>query len=568
MSGVGTMTNERREQEQDAKIAANAEAILLQTAYLHDIRNHFVPEETARMKRFARYVVAPIVKTIALVAFLGGMWDLLAWCLARHEVRVMADRYVIVAKELYYRENNPEIATGFLDRAIELRDGDAEYRFLRAYIEGMGAVSLLLNLDRPFSKDELDRVHHAYAEAKFLEGLKPARAEPYLLQAQVLLALKEVARAEELLEKARALDPDNAFVYLRLAQLKLDFRKDVPGAESDLDRVERLQADNKWLWLWRGILSNDFKKDPVAARACYDRALAIDPKFELAWNNLGWTWMTSKGRDYAKAREAFLKALAVNPSFKQACYAIGMSYGYEDNYAVAKVWLDKAIALDRSFLTAHKWRGIVCGELGRHEEAIVSFDAAIQLDPMNADLYVRRARMAERLGRDDDALRDLRFAYELNPKARRTLMYLGDLMLKTGDAAKALAYYDQALSVDALYDDGHAHRAKALLALKRTPEALAAVEAAIKVSKYKPQRFWMQKADILEGLGRVDEALACCVKARTLDAGFAAAWRKEAALEKGRNPAAYRLALRRYVELAPMDEAARRELQGNGTDTK
>ena len=94
------------------------------------------------------------------------------------------------------------------------------------------------------------------------------------------------------------------------------------------------------------------------------------------------------------------------------------------------------------------------------------------------------------------------------------------------------------------------------------------MEAAIKVSKYKPQRFWMQKADILEGLGRVDEALACCVKARTLDAGFAAAWRKEVALEKGRNPAAYRLALRRYVELAPMDEAARRELQGNGADTK
>ena len=72
MSGVGTMTNERREQEQDAKIAANAEAIRLQTAYLYDIRNHFVPEETARMKRFARYVVAPIVKTIALVAFLGS----------------------------------------------------------------------------------------------------------------------------------------------------------------------------------------------------------------------------------------------------------------------------------------------------------------------------------------------------------------------------------------------------------------------------------------------------------------------------------------------------------------
>ena len=198
------MEQQEHEDEQDARISANteairanAEAIRMQTEYLHEIRNHFIPEEEARFRRFAKYVVAPLIKAIALIAFIGGLWDVIAWVLARYEVKVMADRYVSVAKDVYYNENNPEVAIPFLDKAIELRDGDAEYRFQRAYIEGMAATRLLLNLDRPFLKSELDRVHRAYAEARFLQELKPDRPEPYILQAQVLAALKETERGPQ-----------------------------------------------------------------------------------------------------------------------------------------------------------------------------------------------------------------------------------------------------------------------------------------------------------------------------------------------------------------------------------
>jgi len=168
--------------------------------------------------------------------------------------------------------------------------------------------------------------------------------------------------------------------------------------------------------------------------------------------------------------------------------------------------------------------------------------------------------MEDKLGKDDDALRDLRFAYELDPKAKRTLMYLGDIYLKVGDSSKAIQFYDQAIGIDSEYDDAYAHKANALVSANRMDEALVTIDQAIKTSKYKPQRFWMQKASISEKAGRSSDALTCYVKARTLDEKLAAAWRKEAELLKGKDAKSYKEALRRYVELIPTDAEARKEL--------
>ena len=539
-------------------IKGNAEAIRRQTEYLHEIRDYFIPNEEARLKRFAKYVVMPIVKVIALVAFIGGMWDVIAWVTARYEIKTMAERYARVAEDIYYSENNPEVAASFLDKAIELRDGDADYRFLRAYMQGMAVTRRLLNLDRPMSKKELDEAHTAYAEARFLQGLRPWRPEPYVLQAQILAALKETSRAEEQLTKALEIAPYNAFVHLRLAQVRMD-RNDVQGAEAALNEAERLDPKLKWVWLWKGVFAKDMKSDCETARKCYEKALEIDLKFDMAWYNLAWTWMHKTFKNYGKARECLQKALAINPDYKEACYAMGMSYGYEDNYAVAKIWMDKAIAIDNAFLSAHKWRGIICGELAQYDEAIGSFDAAILLDPTNADLYVRRAKMAVALDKLDDALRYLNFAYELNPLAKRTLLYLGDVYFEAKSADKALMFYDKAIATDAEYDDAYARRAVVLESIGKLDDAVVAIDKAIAVSKYKPQRFWMQKASMLEKFGKIDDALACCVKARTLDTKLADAWRKEASMQKGRNDAAYRAALARYIELVPTDEQARNE---------
>ena len=546
---------------QDRRIAANARAIENLVKYMREVRDHFepiyglaekVPEKwtktVLKLRTFAKLGIV-----VVLAAKLGG------WYFNKQTLHKMADRYAEVARRLYYTENNPDVALPFVDKALEIEKESPEYIFFKAYIKGMAATRDLLNLGRPFNKAELDRAHQAYAEAVFLQGLDPGRPEPYILQGQILAALKETARAKAAIAKAVEIDPLNDFARIRLAMVQLD-EKDVAGAEASLEKALELNPKAKWAWLWKGVIAMDLKKDPAAARVCCDKALEIDSKFDLALYNRGWTYATGKKKDYGLARAEMKKALSVNPDYKEACYAMGMFYGYEDNYPVAKVWMDKAIAMNADFLLAHKWRGIICGEMGQCEEAVKSFGAAIQLDPMNADLYVRRAKMSVALGKMDCALQDLNFAYELDPTATRTLLYLGDVYWKTGNDEKALSFYDKAIAADGKYDEAYARKAALLAQARKPDEALAAIDRAIDVTSYKPERFWLQKGAILESEGRREDAVACFVKARTLAPRFADAWKKEARLLKVLGKAnEARAAAKAYLDLVPTDEKFKEE---------
>ena len=544
------MNEEQHERKQDEQLASHEATLREQARYLHDIRNHFIPEEEARLKRILRYAVMPFVKLVALVVFVAGVWDFFIWFVDRYEMRTMADRYANVAIDLYYRENNPDIATSFLDQAIDLCGGESEYRFLRAYIDGLGAASLVLDLDRPLKKEELDRVQHAYAEAKFLEGLEPKRAEPYLLQAQALMAMGEADRAEPLLRKALALDPENDFAHLRLAQLLLVSRGDVSGAADELDQAAEDNPESKWLWLCRGDLENDYRKNPDAARTCYEKALAIDPKFDLALNRMGWTWMAHGKKDYTRARALALKAFKVNPASARACLLVGLSYAYERNFLVAKMWFDKAIALDESFLSAYKCRGVLNVEMKEFEAAVTDFDAALALDPANADLYVNRARALVWLKRMPEAIRDLNFALELDPKSANAWYYLGEARRAMDETDESLLCYDRALALDDKFDEAYEGKAALLAALGKREEALAAIDRAIEFCECLPDYYYVKKGLILKRFEDWKGALAAFAKARELDPKNAEAWQEESlAAEKLGDAARAQAARRKAREL-------------------
>ena len=487
------------DKEQDKRIAANSEAIERLAEYMHQIRNFHMPwAESPFQTKLRKRLVKPILKITAGVTIGMSLFKGVGVYLEKQKLHTMAERYAQVATRLYNDENNAEVALPFLEKAISIDSEQPEYLFTRAYMQGMAATRTLSNLKRPYTKAELDLAHRSYAEAVYLQGLEPDRPEPYILQAQILTVLKEPIRARQAIEKAIAIDPKNDFAYIRLAMIQLDCDKDVKGAEASLAKAMELNPTSKWVWLWKGIVALEFKSDYVAARENCRKAIELDPKFDLAHYNLAWALASGKDKDYKLARKELKKALAVNPDYKEAFYAMGMFYGYEDNYTVANVWMDKAIELDARFLPAQKWKGIICGEMAHYEEAVKSFDAAIHLDPMNADLYVRRAKMYAAVNRKDEARRDLNFALDLDSKGARTLLYLGNL---EGDAEKAIAYYDRSIASDANYDEAYAAKAKALMRQNKLKEALAAIEMAIKVCTYKPERFEKVKKGIVEKMG-------------------------------------------------------------------
>ena len=182
--------------EQDRKIAANTEAVGLLVRYMRELRDHFepfiglaekVPEKWAKLVKRGKLIAK--LGVIAMILFKAG-----GWYLKKRHLHKMADRYAEVARRLYYSENNPDVALPFVDKAIEIESENPDYIFFRSYIKGMAATRKLLNLGRPFNKRELDQAHQALAEAVYLQELEPKRPEPYILQCQILAALKDHVR--------------------------------------------------------------------------------------------------------------------------------------------------------------------------------------------------------------------------------------------------------------------------------------------------------------------------------------------------------------------------------------
>lgn len=393
------------------RIDVNEEAIRRQTEILQEILYFHKPWLKSEWKtKFRTKFYGPALKILAMVTLWTGAIKTVQWYYNYCKIEKMGREYVRVANRMYYEEANPEIALEFLDKAVKLCDGKAEYKFMKAYIEGLAATRLLLNLGRPYTKQELDRVHRCLADAALLQELEPRRAEPYLLQGQILVALKDYDRAEQALRRALELDPESDYIHVRMGQLLAE-RGNYEAARVEFDAALVRNPRSKWAWLWKGVLERTGFKNLEAARKCYQTALQFDPKFDLALYNEGWTWADEK--QYAKARQYMHKALLVNPGYKEAVYSIGMFYGYEDNYSVAKTWMDKSIAMDPMFLEGYKWRGVVNWEMKDYKAALADYNMAIHLDPMNPDLYRRRARVYERMGDVQAAERDVKFMKEL-----------------------------------------------------------------------------------------------------------------------------------------------------------
>ena len=76
------------------------------------------------------------------------------------------------------------------------------------------------------------------------------------------------------------------------------------------------------------------------------------------------------------------------------------------------------------------------------------------------------------------------------------MLYLDNL---EKDDDKAIGYYDRVLQIDDKYDEAYAAKAKALARQNKTEEALAAINKAIEVCTYKPERFEKIKQQIVGG---------------------------------------------------------------------
>lgn len=383
---------------QDQRLDGVEEVIRQQTKILSDIRKYHMPWiDSAWQTKLRMKVILPIIKLGAAVSAVTIIAKGASWYITDKKVERMASHYATVANRLFFEEKDTDVAIEFMDKAVALREKNADYRFRRAFMSGSAIVKDLVKVTRPLTSEEKDKAHRVLAEAIYLRSLEPKRFEPVLLEAQAHAVLKDSDKAIKAFDQALAMSGDNLLVLLSYAECAYRM-KDYERTDRLLTKAEALKPDSKWICLQRGEYYHRAEGNLMKARECYEKFLAAFPKSARAWYDLAWTHVAKDECDFAQARALLRKALALDPYYKEAYLAMGLMYQFESNAPAAKAWLDKALHLDGDYLEALTARAIVYGELENWTASAADFEAAIRLDPLNADLYRRRARVLEKKG--------------------------------------------------------------------------------------------------------------------------------------------------------------------------
>jgi tetratricopeptide (TPR) repeat protein len=124
--------------------------------------------------------------------------------------------------------------------------------------------------------------------------------------------------------------------------------------------------------------------------ALYHQALAIDPRYAPAWEQLASNYILeasigvlTNDEGYRQAREAAEKALAIDPDYAPAHARLGRIANNLGDLAGAAPHLERALALDPSDLDVLRNSAGLLLSLGRLQQAIAVNEYIVGRDPIN-----------------------------------------------------------------------------------------------------------------------------------------------------------------------------------------
>lgn len=185
----------------------------------------------------------------------------------------------------------------------------------------------------------------------------------------------------------------------------------------------------------------------------YEQAIALDPKFALAYAGLAESYVLFSGyaastpkESFPKAKEAARKAIELDETLAEAHTALGyVLFNYDWNFAESEKEMRRAIELNPNYATAYHWYGNAnLLAVGKLEEAIAAVKKAQELDPLsliiNADLGTAYL-YANQL---DKAVEQYKKTIEMDENFYYARAYLGRTYLMQGSYQEAITEFQKA----------------------------------------------------------------------------------------------------------------------------
>jgi tetratricopeptide (TPR) repeat protein len=145
-----------------------------------------------------------------------------------------------------------------------------------------------------------------------------------------------------------------------------------------LKRAVELEPKDKLAWNNLGRAHLGLRQYDAAIEA-FQKQIAINPYDQYAYNNLGRAYVGN--RDYDKAETAFLKQLEVNPLDKYTPTSLGGLYLERRRYDLAAEQFEKGLALNPDDAWLQYQSGKTYLNLKQVDKATAAFDRAVALSP-------------------------------------------------------------------------------------------------------------------------------------------------------------------------------------------
>ena len=266
-----------------------------------------------------------------------------------------------------------------------------------------------------------------------------------------------------------------------------------------------------------------------AAAGYYQDVLRVDGDNFEALSGIGHVFISTER--YDEALNCFRSALLANPRAATALVGMGdlcMRLGECEKAVKA---YDRAIASDPGQKDGHTGRGEALKNLGQFDEAARSFDAALRCDGDDGKVLFMLAECMFASGRHRDALHFFGRARKMSLDMAAVLNHnMGGCLSVLGRHEEAIGCYEKALDLDEYDWDSALGIGCSLAAMGRNDAAIAEFTH---MSEDGPDdiavQALVQKARILDAMGRADDAIAACDEVIALDECCA-----DALLHKGR----------------------------------
>jgi serine/threonine-protein kinase len=446
---------------------------------------------------------------------------------------------------LWRRQNRPGADWRRLFRVVDQLDQSDRRGRLRALVlgeiaPGAEVVAGLVAARSPWQALSLWELRWGVAWRRLRELRREIdpRTEPVLtvaLLAQMFVAAKDAASAEEVLSRASTARPKDVLLLFRLANLLAEqgpprieeaigyYRaarslRPQLGASLSAELVRAGRPSQAEAVMQELLSQRPGHPDYLMyygfalmaqrrfgdAKATYRQVIALDPDYAEAHNNLGVAEI-GQGKP-EEAERACRDAIKLMPDLAEAHYNLGVALSGQDRpKEVVQAYRD-AIKLKPDFAFAHNNLGVALSGLGRHKEAEQACRDAIRLKPNFARAHLNLGAALSGQGSPQEAEQACRDAIKLKPDLAEAHNNLGNALIGQDRPKEAERACRDAIRLKPQYAEAHNNLGVALGGQDRHPEAERACRDAIKL---KPQYAEAHNnlGVALLGQGMFDEAL-------------------------------------------------------------